>query len=659
MRRKEYNMGLLKAAFTAASGNLADQWLEYFVCDSIPADTLVVRATKRTGKGSSNTKGGADVISNGSGIVVNPGQAAILVDSGVITEIAVTPGNYTYDSSASPSFFSSSFGQGIKDMFKDMWDRIKHGGDAAKYQRIYFFNMKEIIDNKFGTQNPVPFRVTYQDLGRSFTVGVRCNGVFSYKITDPSLFYQNVCGNVNGNYSRTEIDGQIKAEFLNNLQPAFAKLSNGIRYDELPGHTVELTDAMNEALTKLWKEKRGIEVESVAINSVTVSDEDVKRIQEFEDRAWNRDPGNAAATMVEAQAAAMTAAAGNAGGAAMGFFGMNMAQQTGGLNAQNLFGMAAQNQAAQAQAASAAAAAGTWTCACGTSNTGKFCENCGKPRPAADGWTCEQFGEEAQATVTHTSDAQTTVLTAKFTGMGTVSFTWAVTGSNESSEFRCTGGDSELVKTGPFSQVAQSVTLSTPGEHLVSWVFKGRNTAIVRDVAFTPTDESLQVTQTTVVPIPFADINRLANDIWKAQGGDYEAAANAMAANGRTVMENCITGVDSSDPEAEFTVKIKVVDGVAKISWTPALNGEIDHEGVPTGIRTYTVYGTDSIETPNWQLVTPEKKPSMRFFKVSFVAAGRKRSSRRTDRTDRSLVASLLEANGRGYLGRHPEMTSL
>lgn len=234
----------------------------------------------------------------------------------------------------------------------------------------------------------------------------------------------------------------------------------------------------------------------------------------------------------------------------------------------------------------------------------------------ADGWTCEQFGEEAQATVTHTGDEQTTVLSAKFTGMGTVSFTWAVTGSNESSEFRCTGGNPELVKAGPFSQIAQSVTLSTPGEHLVSWVFRGRNTAIVRDVAFTPSDETLQVTQTTVVPIPFADINRFANDVWKAHGGDYEAAANATAANGRSVMENCIAGVDSSNPDAEFTAKIKVVDGVAKISWTPALNGEIDHEGVPTGIRTYTVYGTENLETPNWRLVTPENKQDMRFFRV-------------------------------------------
>ena len=215
-----------------------------------------------------------------------------------------------------------------------------------------------------------------------------------------------------------------------------------------------------------------------------------------------------------------------------------------------------------------------------------------------------------------TGDEQTTVLAAKFTGVGTVSFTWAVTGSNESSEFRCTGGNPELVKAGPFSQIAQTITLSTPGEHFVSWVFRGRNTAIVRDVAFTPSDETLQVTQSTVVPIPFADINRFANDVWKAHGGDYEAAANATAANGRSVMENCIAGVDSSDPDAAFRAKITYEDGKAKISWDPALNGEVENEGVPTGIRTYTVYGTENLETPNWQIVTPENKPSMRFFKV-------------------------------------------
>lgn len=384
-------MGLIQAALVGAGTVMADQWKEFFYCDSIPADTLVVKGQKRTGKHSSNTKGSENIITNGSTIAVNDGQCMIIVDQGQVVEICAVPGEYTYDMSTEPSIFAGSLGNSIKETFKKIGKRISYGGDTGHDQRIYFFNIKEIIDNKFGTQNPVPFRVAYEDIGRSFTVGVRCNGVYSYKIVDPMLFYANVCGNVTQSYQRSEIDNQLKSEFLNHLQPAFTKLSAGIRYDELPGHTVELTDAMKEVLIKEWKEKRGIEVATVAINSVTISKEDEDRIKKYEDLAWNRDPGNAAATMVGAQAEAMTTAAGNPNGAAMGFFGMGMAQNAGGMNAQNLFNMAAQNQAAQA--AAPAPSADSWTCKCGTTNTGKFCANCGSskpaPAPAEGGWKCD------------------------------------------------------------------------------------------------------------------------------------------------------------------------------------------------------------------------------------------------------------------------------
>jgi membrane protease subunit (stomatin/prohibitin family) len=279
-----------------------------------------------------------------------------------------------------------------------MWDRIKHGGTAAKDQRIYYFNMKELVDNKFGTQNPVPFRMTYPDLGRSFTVGVRCNGIYSYRIADPVVFYVNVCGNVTDRYTRSELDNQLRGEFVDALQPAFAAISaTGIRYDELPGKQNEVKQAFETQVNPMWIEKRGLKIWSVSILSATVSDADMKRIQEFEDRAWNRDPGNAAATLVEAQAQAMQNAASNPNGAAMGLFGMGMAQQAGGMNAQALFGMAQQNQAQQPQAPQApvgggAPAADSWTCECGASNTGKFCATCGKPKPVvltADGWTCD------------------------------------------------------------------------------------------------------------------------------------------------------------------------------------------------------------------------------------------------------------------------------
>ena len=393
-------MGLIQAALVGASQTLADTWQEFFVCDSIPTDVLVVRGKKQLGKHSSNTKGNENVISDGSGIVVHEGQAMIMVDQGMVTEIATQPGIYKYETGTSPSIFSSSFGAGLKDTFKEMWDRIKHGGSAAKDQRIYYFNMKEILDNKFGTQNPVPFRMTYQDLGRSFTVGVRCNGIYSYKIADPVLFYVNVCGNITDKYTRSNLDSQLKSEFLDSLQPAFAAISaSGIRYDELPGRQREVKAAMEKEVDPIWNEKRGLKLWTVNINSATISEEDTKRIQEFEDRAWNRDPGNAAATLVEAQAQAMQNAAKNPNGAAMGLFGMGMANQAGGLNAQGLFNMAQQNQAAQmpqapvAPTASAAApSADSWTCECGAVNTGKFCTTCGKPKPVQltpDGWVCE------------------------------------------------------------------------------------------------------------------------------------------------------------------------------------------------------------------------------------------------------------------------------
>lgn len=382
-------MGIIKAALAGASSTLADSWQEFYVCESIPTDVLVVRGKKQLGKHSSNTKGNDNVITDGSGIVVHEGQAMIMVDQGIVTEIATEPGVYKYESGTSPSLFSSSFGAGLKETFRETWDRIKHGGDAAKDQRIYFFNMKELLDNKFGTQNPVPFRVTYQDLGRSFTVGVRCNGIYSYKIADPVLFYANVCGNVTNQYSRSELDAQLKSEFLDSLQPVFSTIAaSGIRYDELPGRQKELKTAVETELNPEWKEKRGLKIEKVAINSATISEADTKRIQEFEDRAWNTNPTNAAATLVESQAKAMQSAANNPNGAAMGLFGMGMAQQAGGMNPQNLFNIGAQ-QAAAGATANNAPSADSWKCECGAENTGKFCANCGKAKPAdTDGWTC-------------------------------------------------------------------------------------------------------------------------------------------------------------------------------------------------------------------------------------------------------------------------------
>ena len=383
-------MGLIKAITGAAGGVLADQWKEYFYCESIDENVLVVKGQKRVSGRSSNTKGEDNIISNGSVIAVNDGQCMIIVDQGKVAEICAEPGEFTYDSSTEPSIFSGNLGESILDTFKAIGRRFTFGGDTGKDQRVYYFNTKEIIGNKYGTANAVPFRVVDNNIGLDIDISIKCFGEYSYRIVDPILFYTNVCGNVDYQYERSEIDSQLKTELLTALQPAFAKISEqGIRYSALPGHTTEIADALNEVLTKSWKEKRGIAVASFGVSSVKASEEDEQMIKEAQRNAINRNPNMAAATLVGAQAQAMQDAAKNPNGSMMAFAGMNMAGQAGGMNASQLFSMGAAQAPQQAAPAPAPAApaAGSWTCSCGTVNSGKFCSNCGSPNPAGP-WTC-------------------------------------------------------------------------------------------------------------------------------------------------------------------------------------------------------------------------------------------------------------------------------
>lgn len=393
-------MGLIKAITGAAGGALADQWKEFFYCDSISNDVLVVKGQKRMTSRSSNTKGNDNIISNGSGIAVADGQCMIIVEQGKIVEVCAEPGEFTFDSSTEPSIFSGSLGDGIINTFKTIGKRFTYGGDTGKDQRVYYFNTKELIDNKFGTPNPIPFRVVDRNIGLDIDVSVRCNGVYSYKIADPLLFYANVCGNVEQEYTKDEIAGQLKTEFVSALQPAFAKISEmEIRPSALPAHAEEIAAAMNEALSKKWSEIRGLEVVTVALNPITLPEEDQELIKNAQKTAILRDPNMAAATLAGAQAEAMTAAASNKAGAMTGFMGMGMAMNSGGgTNANDLFAMgrnqqearsAAQPQASAPQAApSQASNTAGWTCACGTVNTGKFCSECGAAKPEDNTWTC-------------------------------------------------------------------------------------------------------------------------------------------------------------------------------------------------------------------------------------------------------------------------------
>ena len=381
-------MGLIKAGIGALGGTLADQWKEFFYCEAIDKDTLVVKGQKRISGRSSNTKGNDNIISNGSGIAVADGQCMIIVEQGKVVEVCAEPGEFTYDSSTEPSIFTGKLGQSLKETFKTIGKRFTYGGDTGKDQRVYYFNTKELIDNKFGTANPIPFRVVDRNIGLDIDVSVRCNGIYSYRIVNPLLFYTNVCGNVESAYSRSEIDNQLKTEFVSALQPAFAKISEmEIRPNVIPAHVEELCEAMNEALTRKWTETRGLAIVSIAMNPVTLPEEDAETIKQAQRAAMMRDPSMAAATLVGAQADAMKMAAQNENGAMMGFMGMGMANQVGGMNAQGLFQMA-QQQAQQAPQAPQAPVNG-WTCSCGAVNTGKFCTNCASPKPAPAGtWTC-------------------------------------------------------------------------------------------------------------------------------------------------------------------------------------------------------------------------------------------------------------------------------
>ena len=386
-------MGLIKAALGAAGGVMADQWKEYFYCESIPENVMAVKGLHRVSGRSSNYKGSENIISNGSVVAVADGQCMIIVDQGKVTELCAKPGEFVYDSSTEPSIFSGQLGTSILDTFKTIGKRFTFGGEPPKDQRVYYFNTKELIGNKYGTPSPVPFRVVDQRAGIDIDIAIRCFGEYSYRICDPILFYTNVCGNVGEDYTRDRLDGQLKTELLTALQPAFAKISEmGIRYSALPGHTMELADALNEVLSGKWRNLRGLEIVSFGVSSVKASEEDEAMLKEMQRNAAFMDPTRAAAHLVGAQASAMQAAANNQGaGPAMAFMGMNMAGQMGGMNAQNLYQMGAQQQAQQPAPAPtpAAAPANGWTCACGhTGNTGKFCSECGSPKPVLDTWTC-------------------------------------------------------------------------------------------------------------------------------------------------------------------------------------------------------------------------------------------------------------------------------
>ncbi len=382
-------MGLIKAALGAASGVMADQWKEFFICESLPDGVLAVRGTKKKGNKSTNN-GDDNIITNGSGIVVADGQCMLIVDNGLVVDYCADSGEYTYDMSSEPSLFDGGkLSANIKAVFQNIGKRFTYGGEPPKDQRVYYFNTKEQFGNKYGTPNPVPFRVVDERANIDIDVNVTCFGEYSVKITNPLLFYTNVCGgNVTTAYTIDRLAGQMRSELLTALQPAFARISEmGIRYSALPGHADTMGTVLNDELSGKWRDLRGIEIVSFGVSSIKATEEDEAMIKELQKAAAFKDPTMGMAYMTGSYGQAMQNAASNAGGAAIGFMGMNVAQGAGNSAISTLAGMA-QQQAQPVQPAQPAA--DTWTCECGQVNSGKFCGNCGKPKPSpAAEWTCE------------------------------------------------------------------------------------------------------------------------------------------------------------------------------------------------------------------------------------------------------------------------------
>jgi len=389
-------MGLIHAALDAAGGVLADQWKEYFTCDSLPANVIAVRGKKNHSGRFGNNQGSDNVITNGSGIVVADGQCVIITDGGKVAELCAEPGTYTYDQSSEPSIFDGgNLGDNIMAVFASIGKRFTYGGGVAADQRVYYFNTKEMVGNKYGTANPIPIRTVDHRAGIDMDIHIKCFGEYSYRVTNPILFYSNVCGNITDAYTRDQLDGQMRSELLTHLQPAFTEIGRKeIRYSELPGYADDLADILNNLLSDKWRDLRGIEIVSFGVASITATEEDEREMREMQREATYTDPARAAGRMVNAAAASMQDAANNSGDAVNGFMGMNMAANQYGNNIGTLFGMAQQQQQAQPMQTVQPApqpmqqpAAGSWTCSCGNVNTGNFCSNCGSPNPNRP-WVC-------------------------------------------------------------------------------------------------------------------------------------------------------------------------------------------------------------------------------------------------------------------------------
>lgn len=353
-------MGLIKAAVGAIGSTLSDQWEDYITCDSMDSNTLVVKKTTKSKQISKNSR-----------IQVNPGQVAIIFDSGKILDATAEEGVYTFDSSTSPSLFAGDFG----DVFKEAWQRFTYNGEPAKEQAIFYINTKEIFDNLFGSTSAIPYDdPMYHD------IRIRYHGSYTFKISNPIVFFRSVVGNVSDVYTKEELMTQANGEFLQCIAGAIGKCaSDGIKYSALSAEQERIAKYMNDALDEKWRELRGMEIVSVALDTPTPDDASAERIDKFADSRFYSNQENASGRMVSATATAMENAANNANGAANGFVGLGMMNMAAGSMNGGQSPVAYTTPSTQtANVGVVAAPSSSATCSnCGSPVNGNFCSNCG------------------------------------------------------------------------------------------------------------------------------------------------------------------------------------------------------------------------------------------------------------------------------------------
>ena len=378
-------MGIIKAFGSAIGGALADQWLEVIEPDNMGEQTVFTRGIPM--KNGQNKKGKSDVISNGSLIRVYDNQFMILTDGGKVIDYTAEPGYYKVDNSAVPSMFNGEFGASLKEAFS----RIKYGGASSSSMKVFYINLQEIKGIKFGTRNPV----NYFDCFYNAELFLRAHGTYSIKIINPLQFYAEAIPRNKDRVEIKEINDQYMSEFLQALQASINKMSaDGTRISHVTSKAMELGKYMASVLDEDWNKMRGMEIQSVGIASISYDEESQKLINMRNEGAMLSDPTVREGYVQAHLARGMEAAGSNSAGAMQGFMGMGMGMQMGG----NMAGQMSQTNMAQMQMQQQAnaqrgytqapqPAAGSWTCACGQTNSGKFCSNCGKPAPAAD-WVC-------------------------------------------------------------------------------------------------------------------------------------------------------------------------------------------------------------------------------------------------------------------------------